>query len=232
MRADSPRQSGRARCVGLDRARSGRHIDQSPNETALSDEEPLSKRGLLRLGLTRAGQAIGAAGELAIDNVANRVTPHVARPPGALTEVAFLLACTRCGDCVKACPAHAILQLDDRAGVAAGTPFLDVNSHRPCVSCKDAPCMPACPAGALQVVPIAEAVLGTAIVDRELCTSWNGEGRCRSCFDACPFQWDAILQDEAHRPYVDPRHCTGCGMCRAACPVSPKAITVRLPPRF
>jgi MauM/NapG family ferredoxin protein len=198
----------------------------------VSDDEPLSKRGLLRLGLTRAGQAVGVAGEIAIDNMASRVTPHVARPPGALTEISFLLACTRCGECAKACPVNAILELDDRAGVAAGTPFLDVNGHRACVACDDAPCMPACPSGALTVIPMKDAVLGTAVVDRELCTSWTREGMCTSCFQACPFNWDAIVTDEFHRPYIDPRSCIGCGICRAACPVSPRAITVRLPPRF
>jgi ferredoxin-type protein NapG len=198
----------------------------------VSDDEVFSKRGLLHFGLKRVGEGVGIAGEMAIDNVANRFTPHVARPPGAQTEIAFLLACTRCGECAKACPPNAIMELDDGAGIAAGTPFLDVNNHRPCVACEDAPCMPACPTGALQIIPIAEAVLGTAIIDRELCTVWAGNGRCDVCFSACPFGLEAIIQDESFRPYVDPRGCTGCGICRSACPVSPKAITIRLPPRF
>lgn len=39
-----------------------------------------------------------------------QVGPNVRylRPPGALAEPAFLDACTRCGDCIRACPAQCI----------------------------------------------------------------------------------------------------------------------------
>lgn len=197
----------------------------------MSDDEPLSKRDLLRLGAKRMGEAGAFAAEMAMDSLADRFTPLVARPPGALAEVPFLMQCTRCGECSNACPAGAILVLGDGAGIAAGTPFLDVNDHRPCVACFDAPCMPACPTGALRMVEISTAVMGTAVVDRDLCLAWTG-GSCTACYDACPFQDDAILHDEDGKPYIDPRECIGCGMCRAPCPTAPKSIKVRPPPRF
>lgn len=195
------------------------------------DDSILSKRDLLRRGMKRVGEAGAFAVEMAMDSVADRFAPLVARPPGALAEVHFLMACTRCGDCVKACPTGAILNLDDRAGVAAGTPFLDVNHHKPCVACAHVPCAPACRHGALRPVKIADAVLGTAEIDRDTCFAWNGRA-CQKCVTACPVRDTAMLIDEEGRPYVDPRHCIGCGMCRWACPTNPKSIRVQPPPRF
>ncbi|MCA9157748.1 MAG: hypothetical protein KDA72_05440, partial [Planctomycetales bacterium] len=53
-----------------------------------------------------------AIGGIAIDpvaptNLSGRVTPRtipVFRPPGAIEEQRFLAGCTRCGDCITACP--------------------------------------------------------------------------------------------------------------------------------
>lgn len=195
------------------------------------DQDPISKRDLLRLGARRAGEAGAFVAEMAMDSVVDRFAPHVQRPPGAVNEVQFLLDCTRCGECVRACPTGAILVLDDHAGVAAGTPFLDVNSHKPCVACAHVPCAPACPTGALSRVRIEDAVLGTAEIDRDLCRPWNGKA-CDRCHVACPVRDTAMVIDEEGRPYIDPRHCIGCGMCRWACPTNPKAVKVRPPPRF
>ena len=198
----------------------------------MTDDAPIySKRGLLRLGLSRAKQAAASGAELALERAANRFTPRVQRPPGALSELEFLVACTRCSECVDACPVGAILTLDGGAGVSAGTPFLDVNKVRPCVACEDAPCMPACPSGALRVIDIRDAVMGTAEVDRETCIEWLG-GTCERCLKACPYPGDALLVDEEGRPYIDPRTCIGCGMCVAACPTAPSSIEVVPPTRF
>jgi MauM/NapG family ferredoxin protein len=194
-------------------------------------DDAYSKRELLRLGARRAGEAGAFAIDLAFESVVDRFTPHVQRPPGALGEVSFLLACTRCGECAKACPPGAIQVLDDTAGISAGTPFLDVNRHKPCVACSHMPCIPACADGALIPMALADVVMGTASIDRETCLAWN-DGNCSRCIDACPVADTAMLQDEEGRVYIDPRNCIGCGMCRAVCPTDPKSITVRPPPRF
>ena len=68
------------------------------------------------------------------------------RPPGALPEVGFLTACTRCGACGDACPPHAIQFAAASAGLAAGTPFYDPKLQ-PCIACPDMPCVKACPTG-------------------------------------------------------------------------------------
>ena len=72
--------------------------------------------------------------------VDERVTDHAARwlrPPYALPELDFLLACTRCDACIDACPQRVIFALPARCGVAAaGTPALDL-SHRGCALCAE-----------------------------------------------------------------------------------------------
>lgn len=99
------------------------------------------------------------------------------------------------------------------------------------MACADAPCIPACPTGALLPTPILSAVMGTAVIDRDSCLGWN-EQRCTRCRDACPAKDDAVLIAPDGRVFIDPRSCIGCGLCRAACPTSPKSIEVEPPPRY
>lgn len=213
------------------------HDDEQPKGPPTADDlDEVDRRALLRFGLNRVKSGGAWAAGIALEQMADRLTPRVQRPPGALPEMEFLLACTRCGACVQACPAHAIRNLDDRAGLAAGTPYLDANHIRPCVVCKEPPCMPACPTGALRLVDMRDAVMGTAVIERETCLAWTGESfhgqPCSRCVRACPYPGDAILTDESGRPFVDPRHCIGCGLCRAACPTDPRSVEIEPPPRF
>ena len=46
------------------------------------------------------------------------------RPPGAVGEVEFLSLCTRCDECIKACPAKAIRRSNGLMDVAIGTPVI------------------------------------------------------------------------------------------------------------
>jgi MauM/NapG family ferredoxin protein len=194
------------------------------------DDPVVSKRMLLSAGVDRFKKASAWAAGMVIDRMVDRFTPHVQRPPGAVGEMEFLLACTRCGDCVRACPVGAIVVLGDRAGLSAGTPYLDVNEHRPCVACADVPCSRSCSAGALLPVQVPEIVLGTAHLERESCLAWNGTP-CDRCHVACPVRDDAVVIAPDGRVYIDPRACIGCGLCRAACPTSPKSVEIEPPPR-
>src|SRR5712692_4488244 len=65
------------------------------------------------------------------------------RPPGAVDEELFLDRCTRCGDCLPACPYGSI-----KKDVATGYPVIFANES-PCYLCEDFPCIAACETEAL-----------------------------------------------------------------------------------
>ena len=68
------------------------------------------------------------------------------RPPGAIPEIGFLAACSRCGECAAACPVSAIKYVDAKGGLAAGTPYLEPDRIA-CIACDDMPCAASCPTG-------------------------------------------------------------------------------------
>ena len=73
------------------------------------------------------------------------------RPPGTMHEYILRDACTRCGNCVEACPADAIYALDASWGTGQGTPAIDPRKS-PCVVCNGYQCTRVCPSGAIQAV--------------------------------------------------------------------------------
>lgn len=145
------------------------------------------------------------------------------RPPGAIAEGQFLSACTRCGDCIEACPPQAIQKAPPEAGERrAGTPFIDA-IRRACVMCTDTPCIQACEPGVLRAeLP---PVMATARIDPVACLPWQGQP-CRMCVDQCPVP-GAISTDSQGRPEIDPKTCTGCGVCVQVCPAPRLAIEHR-----
>ncbi len=133
----------------------------------------------------------------------------VPRPPWALAEAAFASACTRCGDCIDACPQH-ILVLDK-----AARPTLDFGRGE-CTFCGK--CVDACrPRALLQREGEPPWLLKAQV--QESCLALANVV-CRACGDACPVQAirfrPAIMA--AARPEVDASLCTGCGACYAPCP--------------
>jgi ferredoxin-type protein NapF len=133
----------------------------------------------------------------------------VPRPPWALAEAAFASACTRCGDCIIACPQH-ILVLDREA-----RPTLDFGRGE-CTFCGK--CVDVCQPQALVKREGEPPWLLKAAI-RENCLA-RANVVCRACGDACPVQAirfrPAIMA--AARPEVDASLCTGCGACYAPCP--------------
>lgn len=170
----------------------------------------------------------------------------VLRPPGARRD--FLARCIRCGRCMEACPFDSIRFLGITAGALAHTPYLDP-LVTPCYLCqkrgadgKDRPlgkylrCGAACPTGALVKIVNDKQVLadlppayrtGTSVLERSLCLAWQYDS-CGECYYNCPLK-DKALRDRPPempaltgtglRPWVDPAHCIGCGMCNFVCPV-------------
>jgi ferredoxin-type protein NapG len=86
------------------------------------------------------------------------------RPPGALKEKEFLALCTKCDECVKACPHYSIGKLNKDFDIADGTPII-VPEETPCYLCEGLPCIGACKEGALVEVKSNEDVaMGKAYI--------------------------------------------------------------------
>jgi len=175
-------------------------------------------------------------GETVVREAGRRVESrarHWIRPPFALAELDFLLACSRCGDCMAACPHGVIFPLPARRGAdVVNTPALDL-LNQACHLCEDWPCVRACEAGALQR-PEIEAAEGPGVarplpklagvrIDEERCLPFQGP-ECGACVPVCPVEGALVLQ--AERPYIDAQRCAGCALCRQACVVEPPAMRI------
>ncbi|HET6248830.1 MAG TPA: 4Fe-4S dicluster domain-containing protein [Tepidisphaeraceae bacterium] len=150
-------------------------------------------------------------------------TKHFIRPPGARSEQDFLNICSRCGNCVHACPVNAI-QLDYSQSRAGGAPYIDPDSSA-CVMCDGLSCMSQCPSSALMIVPREEIDIGTAAWNSGLCLRTVTGEPCTLCVDHCPVGTAALEVVDNH-VIVHEDHCTGCGACQNNCPTSPKSIVV------
>jgi ferredoxin-type protein NapF len=137
------------------------------------------------------------------------------RPPWALAGEAFLSACTRCADCIAACP-QGIL-------VSSGGAYPTVDFRRgECTFCSA--CVTACNPRALVqtgddppwtlLARIGDACLPARGVECRVCGDWCGARAIRFT----PRLGGSPL------PAIDRERCTGCGACVAPCPVT--AITI------
>jgi ferredoxin-type protein NapG len=179
----------------------------------------LDRRGFFVHGLARA------LGEAA-DALAERVAPRrYIRPPGALPEAAFVAACTRCGDCVRACPVAAIAPLGTGEGLAAGTPALAPTLDA-CIMCAEMPCAAACPTGALTRPGDGWAALRIAElgIDTGRCITYR-DVACGICAHACPLGERALSIDASGHPVIGDA-CSGCGVCISACVTTPSSMTI------
>jgi ferredoxin-type protein NapG len=165
-----------------------------------------------------------------VDNHVNKYASRWIRPPYAVQELDFLLACTRCGKCVEACPHQVIFNLPARLGTRAmGTPAMDL-LNKGCHLCEDWPCVNACEPGALKLPEKTRdrmpdlPVMARAEIDTEICLPYSGP-ECGACEASCPVA--GALKWEMSKPYIDPELCTGCGLCREVCIVDPSAVTIR-----
>ena len=163
-----------------------------------------------------------------MDRVADRLSGDLLRPPGALPEADFLLACTRCGECAAACPHFSIRPAGPDAGPAVETPYI-VPEVAACYLCEELPCVKVCADGAL-LPPIggwAGVRLGTAQLHPRRCVVSQGEA-CDICAQCCPYPGLAIAMDDTTGlPRIDGDACAGCGVCVQVCPVRPAALSVR-----
>ena len=202
------------------------------------DDKPIDRRRFFRLGLS---ELIGPLSALArpLQKMAEQVgkldapppSPRSAsttiplvwlRPPGALAEQKFRETCSRCGNCVRACPADAI-QIDASGRRGTGAPFIDPDAMS-CVVCEGLKCMDVCPSGALVPTSINDIDMGTAVWREESCLRSHGDS-CRICIDHCPLG-TAAIELMGNSVAVNPHGCIGCGVCQHDCPTTPKSIIV------
>jgi ferredoxin-type protein NapG len=141
------------------------------------------------------------------------------RPPGAVSETLFAERCTKCGDCLEACPYHAITP-----HATDGLPII-VAERAPCHLCEDLPCIASCRTDALLPLTRFDVKMGLAVVSPRLCTAEQG---CNACVSRCPT--GALSMDfGAMTVGVSGSQCVGCGLCEYTCKSvnDHVAITVR-----
>jgi len=190
----------------------------------VADDPSYGRRDFLRdsaRSVTRTAQELARRTDMAPAPVQPTVRTDWLRPPGAVEEVVFLERCTRCGDCIKACPPGAIV-----AHAQDGTPVI-LADRSPCLLCEDFPCISACRAEALLPVEGVGAVrMGTAAISHRLCTAGQG---CHACVSRCPT--NALSMDlESLRLVVSSATCVGCGMCEAVCRTVNDQVAIRVTP--
>lgn len=154
----------------------------------------------------------GRLGEASAASVAERP-----RPPWSLQpDAAFTSACTRCGDCLRACP-RGVLHAGD-----GGYPEIRFEAAG-CSLCGD--CAAACKTSAIDRKAVPEAFRWRVAIDA---TCLNRRGvECRVCGDACETRALRFVPARGGiaQLQVDAVACTGCGDCVSVCPV--RAITLR-----
>ena len=187
----------------------------------------MDRRGFFRAGVDMVYR--GVAREL--HNRMGGNTSNWIRPPYALDEGEFLQVCTRCDKCVDACPHDVIFTLPPRTGTRAqGTPALDL-LNKGCRLCADWPCVAACEPGALKFPATEEAEehplprLAHVHINSSTCLPYSGP-ECGACAASCPVPGTLVWHGT--RPEIEPGQCTGCGLCREACIVEPKAVEIRV----
>lgn len=184
----------------------------------MSDDKKINRRDFFKFGLSKSSNAISKR----IDRKAPRIG---IRPPGAVSEQEFLLLCTRCNDCVDACPHDVIFKPTfSSAKIYGETPFLSL-STKACEFCEDMPCITACKPNAL-VRGDQPIKIGIAEVFREHCLGAQGQ-RCDYCERSCPKEFAALTIGEDRVPIIDKDKCVGCGKCEYICPsMTGKALIV------
>jgi ferredoxin-type protein NapG len=185
----------------------------------------MDRRAFLRLGADKAAEI---KAELVSDAPAWPGDNWI-RPPFAEAERDFLINCTRCDKCIAACEFDVLFKLPgDLPHPAAGTPAMDLLNHG-CHMCDGWPCVAACEPDALRQPPSTNSAapkFARAEIDTEQCLPYQGP-ECGACADSCLLE-GGLEWRRGGRPVINSEICSGCGACREACIVSPKAVTISL----
>tara|TARA_B100000959_G_C14935645_1_gene605621 strand:- start:1055 stop:1600 length:546 start_codon:yes stop_codon:yes gene_type:complete len=176
----------------------------------------MDRREFFKFGASKAIDTVSEA----VNNKLSELNINWIRPPFALPENDFIKTCTKCNECLKACPHNILFKLRD------STPAMDL-STKGCHMCDDWPCVIACePAALLRDAENPEKLPEIAIVtiNEVTCLPYSGP-ECGACAHVCPVP-NALTWKNGIKPAIDPELCTGCALCREACIVEPKAINI------
>ncbi len=211
------------------------HDEESEEERSDEDVE-MNRRNLMRKSVHFFAKPTVDKIQGKIDKVnqtVDKITKRIPllRPPGAISERAFLQACTRCDKCINACPKDAIQRVPKKHGfLIMDTPYIDPVKV-PCVMCNDLPCIPACPDGALLPVPGGreEAKMGYAILDKKKCQAY-GDTFCQQCIIDCPIP--GVITQKDQKPIINKKTCTGCGVCVRSCSTVNIPVAIKIKPQM
>jgi polyferredoxin len=205
---------------------------------ALAEAQPYDpgrRQALATFGLALAGAALAAMGD------SNRERhPFLLQPPGGQGNE-LVSRCIRCGACVRTCPTGGLQPALAEAGLEGfWTPVLVPRLGYCDYACNA--CGQVCPVLAIPPLGLDEKrqqVIGLAVIERDRCIAWSGQGECIICEEMCPVPQKAVYLEEAdipgrdgtprrrQLPHVDAGLCIGCGICEYRCPVvGPAAIRV------
>ncbi len=174
----------------------------------MGEGKKMDRAGFFKFGLRKTK-------EKALEKIQSKVSKIGIRPPGAIDEEEFLIACIRCDDCVIACPHDSIFKPTYAAvGGYGNTPYLDLK-HKACEYCPDTPCISSCKTGALIKEP-QYMQMGIAKVYEEHCLSAQGQ-YCDYCKNPCPTGINALKIGDNRVPVIDKELCVGCGKCEYIC---------------
>ncbi|GLS83842.1 ferredoxin-type protein NapF [Paraferrimonas haliotis] len=141
------------------------------------------------------------------------------RLPWLQSEQAFIDACTRCGDCIDACPNDLIKK--GRGG------FVEVSfSNNECTFCKA--CVEVCTVD--MFTDFEQSPWPYYAQISESCLTYS-QVVCQSCKDACDPRAITIkpVIGRIATPSIDVNSCTSCGACISVCPSDAIAIQTKLP---
>lgn len=158
------------------------------------------------------------------------------RPPGARDESSFLSRCVKCGECMKVCITNGLQPTFLQAGLEGmWSPVLVPRIGYCEYNCTL--CGQVCPTGAIEKLDVEvkrKRKIGLAFIDQNRCLPYAFATECIVCEEHCPTSPKAILfrqekvqthtgEVELKLPVVDPKVCTGCGICEYKCPVGEEA---------
>lgn len=199
------------------------------------EDKEYDRRNLLRQGVHYFAKPVVQNVQNKIDSVnkaVDKITKRVPllRPPGAISEKQFLHNCSRCDECIHACPKDAILRAPKKMGfLVYNTPYIDP-MRNPCVMCAELPCITACPDKALlPVQELTDVNMGYAILDKKKCQAY-GDTFCQQCVIDCPVP-GAIFQVK-DQPVIDKNICTGCGVCMRSCSTVNIPLAIKIKPQM